>query len=57
VLIRDPRGTFATQAVLCTDLAADPVQIVSWFTVRWQVAVTLREVRAHLGIETGAPVV
>ncbi len=52
VLIRDPRGQFATQAVLCTDLAVDPLQIVSWFVLRWQLEVTFREVRAHLGVET-----
>lgn len=52
VLVRDPRGKFATQAFLCTDLAADPVQIVSWFVLRWQLEVTFREVRAHLGVET-----
>jgi hypothetical protein len=38
--------------VLCTDLAADPLQIVSWFMLRWQLEVTFREVRAHLGVET-----
>jgi hypothetical protein len=27
VLIRDPRGVFRTQAVLCTDLCVDPKQI------------------------------
>jgi len=29
VLIRDPDGKFPTQALLCTDLAADPLQILS----------------------------
>jgi hypothetical protein len=52
VLIRDPRGKFATQAVLCTDTTANPLQIVRWFTLRWQLEVTFREVRAHLGVET-----
>ena len=52
VLIRDPEGTFAPQALLCTDLAQDPVQIVRWFVQRWQVEVTFREVRDHLGVET-----
>jgi hypothetical protein len=52
VLIRDPRGTFATQALLCTDLDADPLQILAWFVRRWQLAVTFHEVRAHLGVET-----
>jgi hypothetical protein len=52
VLIRDPRGTFPTQALLCTDLAADPQQILAWFVQRWQLEVTFHEVRAHLGVET-----
>jgi hypothetical protein len=52
VLIRDPQGTFATQALLCTDLHADPERIVSWFVLRWTLEVTFQEVRRHLGIET-----
>lgn len=52
VLIRDPQGTFATQALLCTDLAADPAQILAWFVQRWQLEVTLEEARRHLGVET-----
>jgi hypothetical protein len=52
VLIRDPKGEFKTQALLCTDQNADPVQIVKWFVMRWQLEVTFQEVRAHLGVET-----
>lgn len=52
VLIRDPENRFAPQALLCADLARDPVQIVSWFVQRWQVEVTFQEARAHLGVET-----
>jgi hypothetical protein len=52
VLIRDPQETFLTQALLCTDLAADPEQIIGWFVLRWQLEVTYHEVRAHLGVET-----
>jgi hypothetical protein len=52
VLIRDPRGTFRTQALLCTDLDAEPLQILSWFVRRWQLEVTSHAVRAHLGVET-----
>src|ERR671910_1431643 len=52
VLIRDPEHRFAPQALLCTDLAQDPAQIVSWFVQRWQVEVTFQEARAHLGVET-----
>jgi hypothetical protein len=52
VLIRDPRGKFATQALLSTDQEAPPVQIIAWFVQRWQMEVTFEEARRHLGIET-----
>ena len=60
VLIRDPQGAFATQALLCTDPSADPTQILEWFVLRWQLEVTpyqvrgrlFQEVRTHLGVET-----
>ena len=60
VLIRDPQGTFDSQALLCTDPAADPTQILEWFVLRWQLEVTpyqvrgrlFQEVRTHLGVET-----
>jgi len=52
VLIRDPRASFRTQALLCTDLDAEPLQILAWFVRRWQLAVTFHEVRTHLGVET-----
>jgi hypothetical protein len=52
VLIRDPEGKFKTQALLCTDLDADPEQIVRWFMMRWQLEVTFQEMRRHLGFES-----
>jgi len=52
VLIRDPKGSFKSQALLCTDVNAAPLQIVKWFVLRWQVEVTFEEARAHLGLET-----
>lgn len=57
VLIRDPQNKsqgqgFEPQALLCTDLEADPLQIVSWFVSRWQVEATFQQVRTHLGVET-----
>jgi hypothetical protein len=52
VIIRDPKKIFKTQALLCTDLAILPEQIVQWFVRRWQVEVTFHEVRTHLGVET-----
>jgi hypothetical protein len=52
VLIRDPQEEFKTQALLCTDLAAEPEQIISWFVRRWQMEATFQEVRQRLGFET-----
>ena len=52
VLVRDPQGEFKTQALLCTDLEADPQKILSWFVRRWQLEVTFQEMRRHLGFET-----
>ena len=53
VLIRDPQEKkFDTQALLCTDLDADPVRIISWFVRRWQMETTFQEVRQRLGFET-----
>jgi hypothetical protein len=52
VLIRNPQRHFATQALLCTDLAIAPTQILAWFVQRWQLEVTFEEARRHLGLET-----
>jgi hypothetical protein len=52
VIMRDPLGIFKTQALLCTDLQTKPTQIVEWCVQRWQLEVTDREVREHLGVET-----
>ncbi len=52
VLLRDPQGEFKTQALLCTDLEADPEKIVCWFVMRWQLEVTFQEARRHLRLET-----
>ena len=52
VIIRDPLARFKTQVLLSTDLSATPSQIIEWFIQRWQMEVTHREVREHLGVET-----
>ena len=52
MLLRDPCRRFEPQALLCTDLAQEPLQILRWFVQRWQLEVTFREVRDHLGVET-----
>jgi hypothetical protein len=52
VLIRDPQGEFRTQALLCTDLRADPERIIAWFVRRLSDGDTFQEVRQRLGFET-----
>jgi hypothetical protein len=52
VIVRDPKHHFKTQALLCTDPNVQPKQIVEWFVQRWQLEVTHREVREHLGVES-----
>ncbi len=52
VLICDPKEKFELQALLCTDLAAEPARILSWFVLGWKMEVTFQEARRHLGVET-----
>ncbi len=52
VLVRDPDGRFDPQALLSTDAALAPVDIVRYYVRRWQVEVTFEETRRHLGVET-----
>ena len=52
VLVRDPAGDLEPQAFFCTDINADPIDILGWFVRRWQVEVTFQDCRAHLGVET-----
>jgi len=42
VLVRDVAGELRPQAFLCTDLKADPVDILRWFIRRWSIEVTFR---------------
>jgi ABC-type uncharacterized transport system permease subunit len=51
-LVRDPQNEFKTQALLCTDVDADPRKIVCWFVMRWQLKVSFQEAHKHLGFET-----
>jgi hypothetical protein len=52
VLVRDPEGEFKTQALLCTELEADPKKVLSWYVMRWRLEVSFQEARRHLGFET-----
>ena len=52
ILIRDPHKRCKPQAVLSTNLAPTPAQMLTWFVQRWTLDVTFEEARAHLGMET-----
>jgi hypothetical protein len=52
VLIRDPLQHYESVALLCTDPASAPEQIIEWFVRRWSMEVTFEEARTHLGLET-----
>jgi DDE superfamily endonuclease len=52
VLVRDPADELKPQGFLCTDLDADPLDILRWFVRRWATEVTFAEVRRQLGVET-----
>jgi hypothetical protein len=52
VLIKDPEGKFDLQALLSTNLDAEPLQVITWFVLRWRLEVTFQELRLHLGVET-----
>ncbi len=51
VLIRDPSGRFAPQALLSTDLNLASEAIVSACVRRWSMETTFGEARAHLGMD------
>lgn len=52
MLVRDVAGGFEPQALVCTNQAADPLDILRFFVRRWSVEVTFAEVRRHLGVES-----
>ena len=47
VLVRDPTEVRDSQAFLCTDLDAAPVEILEWFVSRWSIETTFRKA-AHI---------
>lgn len=51
VLIRDPKGKFASQALLSNDPGLSAHEIVNAFVRRWSLETTFQETKAHLGFE------
>ena len=52
LLVKQPNGSFPPQALLSTDQAITPQQMLTFFIQRWTVETTFEEARAHLGMET-----
>lgn len=52
LVVRDPLGEFDLQSFFCTLPTATPLQILTWFILRWCLETTFEEARAHLGLET-----
>ena len=50
VLIRDPHEEFESQALLCTELDAEPERIISWFVRRWQMELLFKKYVSALGL-------
>lgn len=50
VLLRDPQEEekFEPQALLCTDLVAEPERISNWFVLRWKMEATFQEARGGI---------
>ena len=52
LIVRDPTGRIGSRVLLCTDTEAEPIRVLQWYMLRWQVEVTFEELRAHMGVET-----
>ncbi len=52
VLVRDPLDEFKPTAFFSTNQILTPLQILTYFIMRWGLEVTFEEARAHLGFET-----
>lgn len=54
VLLRDPMQLFKPVALMgvSADMSLQPIEIIEQFVCRWNLEVTFREAREHLGIET-----
>ncbi|MCX7091612.1 MAG: transposase, partial [Legionellales bacterium] len=52
VLVKTPDGKNSAETFFSTDITLEPVQIINWFILRWNIEVTFAETRMHLGVET-----
>lgn len=52
VLVKTPNGKNEAETFFSTDINLEPVRIINYFVLRWNIEVTFEETRAHLGVET-----
>lgn len=52
VLVKTPDGKNAAETFFSTDINLEPIQIIHYFVLRWNIEVTFEETRANLGVET-----
>ena len=52
VLMIDPEGDLDPLPLMCTDFSMAAERIIELYVLRWNLEVTFREVREHLGVET-----
>jgi DDE superfamily endonuclease len=52
VLVKTPNGKNEAEVFFSTNLGLEPLKIINYFILRWNLEVTFFETRAHLGVET-----
>lgn len=52
VLVKTPNGKNAAETFFSTHVNLEPIQIINYFVLRWNIEVTFEETRANLGVET-----
>jgi hypothetical protein len=50
IVTRDPRGRYATRAIVTTDLRASVSRIIERYSRRWLIEVMFRQAKQHLGL-------
>lgn len=52
VIVKDAKKPDKIESFFSADVTNDPIKILEWFVLRWNVEVTFQESRRHLGFET-----
>jgi hypothetical protein len=52
VLVKTPEGKSEAETFFSTQINLEPIQIINYFVLRWNIEVTFEETRSNLGVET-----